>query len=77
MDISHEQLVATKKQRIMKALDEEGLTEKAILQKVGDNRYSREIIRNLLQNGQIYRHGKVRCVAKPLLSGCAIAVILQ
>jgi hypothetical protein len=52
--------LVTKKQKIMTALVEEGQTEKAILQKVGDNRYSREIIRNLLQAGLICRYGKVR-----------------
>jgi hypothetical protein len=52
--------LVTKKQKIMTALVDEGQTEKAILQKVGDNRYSREIIRNLLQAGLICRNGKVR-----------------
>ena len=57
-----EELAITKKQKIMDVLVEEGLTEKAILQKVGDNRYTREIIRNLLQNGLICRKGKVHRV---------------
>jgi hypothetical protein len=54
-----EESFITKKQKIMDALVEEGLTEKAILEKVGDNRYSRTIIRDLLQSGNICRHGKV------------------
>jgi hypothetical protein len=54
--------VVTKKQKIIESLEliEEGMTEKAILQKIGDNRYSREIIRNLLQSGFICRVGKVQ-----------------
>ena len=58
----NEFVVITKKQKIMESLEviEEGLTEKAILQKIGDNRYSREIIRNLLQSGIICRVGKVQ-----------------
>jgi hypothetical protein len=57
-----EESAITKKQKIMDVLLEEGLTEKAILQKVGDNRYTREIIRNLLQKGLICREGKVHRV---------------
>jgi len=62
MERSLEEFVVTKKQKIMEYLEliEEGLTEKAILQKIGDNRYSREIIRNLLQSGLISRVGKVQ-----------------
>ena len=52
---------ATKKQKILESIAEHhnSMTEKAILQNVGDNRYSREIIRNLLQNGRIHRQGTV------------------
>ncbi len=57
-----EESAITKKQKIMDVLVEEGLTEKAILKKVGDNRYTREIIRNLLQKGLICREGKVHRV---------------
>jgi hypothetical protein len=65
----NEFVVITKKQKIMESLEviEEGLTEKAILQKIGDNRYSREIIRNLLQSGIICRVGKVQSTQR----GCA------
>jgi hypothetical protein len=60
--LESEEFVVTKKQKIIESLElvEEGLTEKAILQQIGDNRYSREIIRNLLQSGFIYRVGKVQ-----------------
>ncbi len=61
--------LVTKKQKIMTALVEEGQTEKAILQKVGDNRYSREIIRNLLQAGLICRYGKV-CNCSNIFESC-------
>jgi hypothetical protein len=50
--------VTTKSQMIMEALSTGSLTEKAILTKVGDSRYTREIVRNLLHNGKIYRFGK-------------------
>ena len=61
--------LVTKKQKIMTALVEECQTEKAILQKVGDNRYSREIIRNLLQAGLICRYGKV-CNCSNIFESC-------
>ena len=56
--VSLEASVKTKSQTILEALGTGSLTEKAILVKVGDNRYSREIIRHLMQNGRIYRFGK-------------------
>ena len=50
--LESEEFVVTKKQKIIESLElvEEGLTEKAILQQIGDNRYSREIVRKLLQD---------------------------
>ncbi len=58
-NVSDESLI-TKKQKILDALIQESLTEKAILNKVGDNRYSRTIIRDMLQHGLLKRQGKVK-----------------
>jgi len=49
----------------LEILGQESLTERSILRQIGDNRYSREIIRKLLQDGLIYRVGKVRMSCLP------------
>jgi hypothetical protein len=49
-----------KRELILEILGEGSLTEREILRQIGDNRYSREIVRKLLQDGLVYRVGKVR-----------------
>lgn len=44
----------------MEILGAGSLTEREILRQIGDNRYSREIVRKLLQDGVVYRVGRVR-----------------
>ncbi len=55
-----ERSLIIKRDLILKILRSSGsLTEREILKQIGDNRYSREIVRKLLQDGLIYRVGKV------------------
>jgi hypothetical protein len=49
-----------KRELILEILGEGSMTEREILRQIGDNRYSREIVRKLLQDGLVYRVGKVR-----------------
>ncbi len=60
-----------KRELILEILGTGSLTEKEILRQIGDNRYSREIVRKLLQDGLIYRVGKVR------LKGCGSSFFKQ
>ena len=56
----HERSLIIKRDLILEILGTAGtLTERDILKQIGDNRYSREIVRKLLQDGLIYRVGKV------------------
>lgn len=56
----HEKSLIIKRDLILEILGTAGsLTERDILKQIGDNRYSREIVRKLLQDGLIYRVGKV------------------
>ncbi len=48
-----------KRELILEILGTGSLTEREILRQIGDNRYSREIVRKLLQDGLIHRVGKV------------------
>jgi hypothetical protein len=56
----NERSLRIKRDLILEILGTAGsLTERDILKQIGDNRYSREIVRKLLQDGLIYRVGKV------------------